>query len=272
MIAIPSGVQVIEKYPFRVGDMIVDILGKPQDWREVLHNLHNAKMYEILADHVFQLGEIGEKKIVCPKPEHKTEITSSKELRVFSVARNQVAIYRGKNADGAEIDGGEVYALASGDCPNLGIHDPLTGATVALHFNRENGLDNDILEKALQRFPKNRRSEMIATISLGIGPENFRHEQDNLTHGEKNKERNHKLISDYGGKALSPPLNLGKINLRYIAAKKLLRAGFQPENIYVDKIDTYSDSRFWSHRASQDPESPKYQEQGRNLVLVANLS
>lgn len=271
MIPILENTNIIREYPFRLGNLVIDALGKPYNWKEVLSNLHNAKMYELLANHVFDLGELGEKRIVCPSPVHKTDITSSKNLRVFSIAPNQVAIYRGTDADGAEVLPGEVYALASGDCPTVTVHDPITGATVACHFNRENGIDQDILQSVLNYFSLDSRGRLIAVISLGIGPENFRHEWDHPTHGTNNKKRSLLVITEFGSKALLPPARSGKLNLRYIASKRLVQGGLRASNIYLDEIDTFSDSRFWSHRASQHIGNEKHSEGGRNLVLVANL-
>lgn len=269
MVHVPEGVQIIDSYPFSVKNLTVDVLGKPTNWKEVLKNLQNDDSYEKLATRVHKLGG---RQIVCPTPVHKTDISRSKDLRVFSVSRDQIAIYRGAEADGAEIDPSEVYALASGDCPTVAISHPRTKTVVAMHFNRENGVDNDILENALLRFPSEFRHEMLATISAGISADHFDHDWSHPSYGQSNRRRTEKLIAKYGHKAAGERHELGQINLRWVAAMKLIEAGIPKANIYVDLIDTYTDEMFWSHRASQNRESAKWGEGGRNMVLVGNIN
>lgn len=270
MIALPEQVKTIKKYPFSFAHLVIDVLGKPTDWREILVNLQVKEEFEKLASHVYNLGSRGKKQIVCPRPVHGTELTSSKELRVFSVSRDQVAIYRGKEADGAEISSGEVYALASADCLTITLHEPFVGPVVALHFSRESGVIGNILEHALARFSKEARKQLIATMTLGIHPDNFLHRWDHPTLGEKNEKLIKRVQSEFGEGAVSSNKRLGGLNLRYIAAKKLMRQGVSPSNIYVDQLDTYSDARYWSNRASSVPHSGKFGETGRNMVLVLN--
>lgn len=266
MIPIPAGVNTIAEYPFRIRGLVVDALGKPTDWADILRNLHNAESYEQLAQHVHALGG---NKIVCPKPVHKTTISSSKRLKIFSISKDQVAIYRGEDADGAIVEPGEAYALASGDCPTVAIYDPTSSRVTAMHFNRENGVDNDILGRALLDYSPSDRKRMIATVSLGIGPSNFGHAWSHPQHGENNRRRTIHLIERYGHGAVGGFDALGQVNLRWIASKKLIEAGLLRENIHVDCIDTFEDPKFWSHRASQI-EGSKKGEAGRNLVLVVN--
>lgn len=267
-VRIPLGVSLIHEYPFKIGSLVIGVYGTSHNWRDVIRNLHNAEMYEVLHEKIYNLGEPGEKTMVCPKPVHKTDITSSKKMRILTVREDQFPIYRGAEADGAEIEKGEVYALASGDCPTVAIHDKRTLKTTALHFNRENGVDNTILQGALRRFADSNKEDLVATISCGIGPKHFSHSWDHERFGNKNQERTTRVLAEYGYGAIAYPIESGGLNLRFIASKILSRFGIASKNIFVDQIDTYTDPQFWSHRASMDPASSKYGLDGRNLVLV----
>lgn len=262
-------VNAIHRYPFRVQGLLVDILGKPTDWLWIVKQVGDD--FEKLATHVHRLGKEGEKKIVCPVPVHGTEITSSKNLEILRASEGQAALYRGRKADGAEIQPGEVYALASADCPTVAIHDPESKRTLVCHFSRQSGIQGDILEKALRQFDWTSRARLVATVSLGIDPENFHHDWTDPTYGSENKTLTEKLISQFGPHSVSADPAHGGINLRYIAIEKLLRRGLREENIYADTLDTFSDPAYWSHRASNTPSSSKFGDQGRNMVLVANL-
>lgn len=259
----------IQRYPFRVEGLLVDILGKPTDWLWIVKQVGDD--FEKLAAHVHRLGGEGEKKIVCPVPVHGTEITSSKNLEVLRASKGQAALYRGKKADGAEIKPGEVYALASADCPTVAIHDPQSTHTLVCHFSRQSGVLGDILEKALKQFDWTSRSRLVATVSLGISPENFHHSWEDPKYGPENKALTESLINQFGAHAVSYNPTRGGINLRHIAIEKLIRRGLREENIYADRLDTFSDPAYWSHRASHTPESSKFGDKGRNMVLVANL-
>jgi len=262
-------VSTIHQYPFRVHELVVDILGKPTDWLWVVKQV--GEDFEKLANHVYRLGRKEEKKIVCPVPIHGAEITSSKNLEVLKVSKGQAALYRGRKADGAEILLGEVFALASADCPSVAIHDPQSKLTLVCHFSRQSGLEGGILEKALSHFDETSRIHLVATVSLGIDPENFHHSWEDPTYGTENKKLIQKLARIFGPNAVSKDPSQGGINLRYIAIEKLIRGGLREGNIYTDTIDTFSDPAYWSHRASNTDSSNKFGDQGRNLVLVANL-
>lgn len=264
------GIRTIDSYPFRMNGLVVQVLGKPMDWKAVLGSTGDG--FGVLADEGNKLGIEGEVQIVCPVPEHRTRITSSRELEVLRIKKGRAALRRGSKADGAIIHNGEVYALASADCPTVSLHDADSAlpTAVAVHFSRESGVVGDILERALRFFSPTIRGRVVGTISLGIQVENFQHRWDDPRHGKANKEMTERLVRDYGEDSVSKDHSLGGINLQYIAAMKLIRAGLRPENIYVDKIDTYSDPRFWSHRASNEP-GVKKGDVGRNLVLVSRL-
>jgi copper oxidase (laccase) domain-containing protein len=264
-----GGVNVIHRYPFKKDSLVVDVLGKPTDWREVVQNVGDG--FETLAAHVFTLGEKGEKRVVCPVPVHKPNITSSKTLKVLTARPGQAALYRGSSADGALILKGEVYALASADCPTVSIHDPKATTTVVVHFSRQSGVVGDILQNALTHFRDVDPSCLLATISLGIDTEHFDHRWDHPDYGEGNEALTRDLIKRFGKRAVSHNWSHGGINLKFVAIAMLLQVGLKKHNIYVDAIDTYSDARFWSQRASDTRESTKFGDTGRNLVLVANL-
>jgi hypothetical protein len=262
-----SKINVIEEYPFRIHWLIVDVLGKPTNWKSVLASV--GEDFDVLADHIQKLRDGGERQIVCPVPEHKTEITSSKELHVLRARKGQAALYRGHKADGALIKQGEVYALASADCPTVSLHDPRSALStvVAVHFSRQSGVVGDILERALTYFSQTIRNRLIATVSLGIDVQHFDHRWDDPLRGATNETLTKRLIKEFGEDSVSRDQTLGGIDLKFIAVQKLLRAGVLPSNIFVDKIDTYTDPRFWSHRASNKP-GKKAGDIGRNLVLV----
>lgn len=270
-----TGVNTIQRYPFSpTPGLVVNVLGKQiegrlVDWRWVVSQVGSD--FKGLAHEVYRLGKSCEKVIVCPIPEHGNEITSSKHLKVFKAQKGQAALYRGRNADGAEIQPGEVYALASADCPTVAIHDPLSSRTIVCHFSRQTGVEGNILEIALSKFAESNREELVATVSLGISAENFEHDWLHGDYGTKNKEVTWELIQKYGRHAVSEDITRGGINLRYIAIAQLLKGGIPAQNIYADTIDTFSDPAYWSHRASHTEASNKFGDKGRNMVLVANL-
>ncbi|MDZ7726385.1 MAG: laccase domain-containing protein [Candidatus Campbellbacteria bacterium] len=263
---VPGKINEIKEYPFSIGNLVVNALGKPTDWKGELENLHDQTTYNRLLSIARELGAT---RIFCPYPVHGTTISSSK-IKTLDVSRTKRRIYREVKADGAEIDKEEAYGLASGDCHTVALQDPVTGKTIAIHFNRENGVDDDILSKALRHFRKGSAERLIAVITLGIDSAHFKHDWENHKHGKKNRRRTCELIGKYGPEIVDWPLGEGKIDLRRIAARKLVEAGLLPSNIYADLFDTYFDPRFWSHRASQTRGSAKFGEKGRNMVLVVN--
>ncbi|MEX0909894.1 MAG: hypothetical protein WDZ75_01230 [Candidatus Paceibacterota bacterium] len=217
------GIKTIHTYPFNKNGLVVEIWGKPIDGRAIIQN--GGDYRGLLARHVFKLGKEGPKRIISPVPEHKDNITSSKELKILSAQEGQAVLYRGNYADGAIVNRGEVYALASADCPTVSIHDPCLGTTIVVHFSRESGVVRDILKKALTHFSPTIRSRVVATISLGIHTENFQHRWDDPQYGEANRKLIDNLIDVFGENSVSEDPRQGGINLRFIAAETLLRAG-----------------------------------------------
>lgn len=262
MIPIPEGVKVIESYPFKVGNLVVNVFGKEgkeTNWKKELENLDDENTH---AKVLSKAKELGATSIFCPFPVHGTTISSSK-IKALGASRSKSSIYREVEADGADVEEGEAYALPSGDCPTVALHDPETRKTVAVHFNRENGIDNDILSEALKHFQEGSMDRLIAVIALSIGPTHFKHEWAHPKFGTKNLRRHCELMQKYGKGSVDWSSEEGVINLRWVAAKKLMAAGVQAGNIHTDLIDTYSDSGYWSHRAGDE---------GRNLVLVGNVN
>lgn len=272
MTLVPEGVQTIRGYPFMVGNLAVDVYGKPINWKYVIQNLQDRNEAQKINERAYALGKIGAKKLICPIPEHGNKLTSSKEIRILTVSEGEMAIFKRERADGSLVEPGEACAYASGDCPTVGLHDPLTRKTVVLHASRKTLLDQVIVKKAIAHFSNSMIPRMIATISLGIDPNNFLHSWHDPKYGESNQARTLELITEYGEEAVSEDEMLGGINLHYIVALQLIRAGLEPTNIFSDTIDTFSDPKYWSQRASTTDGSPKYGEEGRNLVLIANLS
>jgi hypothetical protein len=153
----------------------------------------------------------------------------------------------------------------------VAIHDPQGKLTLVCHFSRQSGVQGDILEKALTHFEWTRRAHLVATVSLGINPANFHHSWIDPEYGPANKMLTQKLVSLFGPRSVSSDPTQGGINLRFIAIEKLIRGGLFERNIYADTLDTFSNPTYWSHRASHTAESSKFGDQGRNMVLVANL-
>lgn len=267
---LPKDVQIIHKYPFIHGNYAVTVAGKPENWKRVVQNLHVLEEYEILFNLSYDVQETGPRTLIVPIPVHGHKLTSSKEIRALTVGRHQAVEYPRVQADGALVEFGEVCVFASGDCPTVGLHDPVSKKTFMLHGSRETILFQGIVERALAHFNEQERARLIATISLGIHPDNFLHEWSNPSYGEKNREVTEMLLQEYGPGAISAEPELGGINLSFIIATKLMRAGLKARNIYADRFDSFSDGRFWSNRASQKPGNPKYKEAGRNIVMIAN--
>lgn len=278
---IPVGVQTISAYPFRHGNLVVQVLGKNDavldndtDWKDVVNNPQdNHPQYIELDRHA---RTIGASKIVWPKAVHGREISSSQHLKPITAPKNPQGSFLpvlrrrsfGESTDGAEgkadgaiIGPGEVYALASADCPLVALNDPETRTMVAVHFSRETGVDKDILGTALERFTDQQRQRLVAVITLGIAPEHFDHPWDHHRFGDMNRERSLYLLFKFGDGALVGPAKYGCINLRWIAAARLISEGVKPYNIYADGLDTYGDPDYWSHKRG---------DVGRNLVLAGN--
>lgn len=272
MTPLPEGVQRINKYPFMVANLAVDAHGKPTNWKYVIQNLQDKSEARKINERAYTLGRVGPKKLICPIPEHGSKLTSSKEIRILTVSEGEMAIFKRERADGSLVEPGEACAYASGDCPTVALHDPLTKKTVVLHASRKTLLDEGIVKKALAHFSMSMIHRMVATISLGIDPNNFLHSWQDPKYGRSNEERTLKLMREYGEESVSEDEMLGGINLHYIVALQLIRAGLEPTNIFSDTIDTFSDPKYWSQRASTTDGSPKYGEEGRNLVLIANLN
>jgi copper oxidase (laccase) domain-containing protein len=267
---VPEEIGLVESYPFRIGRIAVGVCGKPDDWKTVLGGLQSKEMFEKLESAAAKTAGSSEIEIVCPKPVHGMRITSSKELPRLTVSKGQIPVYRDTEADGAEIFPREVYCLASADCLTVTVHNVQTSRTVAVHFSRESCVVGNILERALERFSHSPRRDIVAVITLGIHPDDFLHRWDHPAYGAANRALTESLLREYGENAVGTNPELGGINLRWIAAEKLLRAGLDPANVYADQENTFDSPRWWSHRASHTGGSPKYGDKGRNLVLVAN--
>jgi len=268
---LPEGVHLVS-CPVQINGLTVRSMGKPDDWKAVLNSLQSKESFKKLSHAAETTAGMKGVGIVCPRLVHGTDITSSKNIPRLTVSWGQTPMYRDVKADGAEIFPGEVYCLASADCLTVTVHEAKTSRTVAVHFSRESGVVKNILEGALERFSSSPRHRLVAVITLGIHPDDFLHPWDHPVYGAANRALTESLLREYGENAVGTNPELGGINLRWIAAEKLLRAGLDPSNIYADQENTFDNPRWWSHRASHTAGHPKFGDTGRNLVLVANTN
>lgn len=243
------------------------VFGKPTDWRE---DSNLSKLVSLLVSE-------GIKKVFVPDCSKFTaELCSpsdfQKELDVGGIK-----FFHGVETEGLMIPQKSAVIFRTADCPTIVLHDMENDLLLAAHAGLGSIIDvnginvgmslrsyESVVDDIVRCTPVSPHYEIF--VLAGISSTNFIYDEKNEKYGEKNKKILSYSIEKYGLNAVPRGRAKGNISLLGIIKCQFERYGFDPQKIVPDGLDTFSDSRLWSHH-----EASKYMMNsvdGRNCVLV----
>lgn len=247
----------------------VFVFGKPTDWRE---GSNLSKLVPLLVSE-------GIKKVFVPDCSKFTaELCSpsdfQKELDVGGIK-----FFHGVETEGLMIPQKSAVIFRTADCPTVVLHDIENDLLIGTHSGFESLIDKkrlttgipfrdheSVIDEIVKFIPPSSTNHYEIFIFAGISSRYFIYDIKDPVYKETNRKIFSHLIQKYGLDAVPRSTAKGNISLLGIIRCQFERYGFDPQKIVPDGLDTFSDSRLWSHR-----ESSKYMMNsidGRNCVLV----
>lgn len=251
--------------------------GQPVNW-SIRSNPEAAKLIASFA------AEHEVSTILQPSPDFSARVCQRWDLAKAALVptRNDGAVtfLRGASADGVDdVRPGEAFYIASGDCPTLVLYDPTWGRLVCAHAGRDCLWDRrHILEGAparpsasvvtsafacFNRHPLRTR----AFICGGIAGRNFEHDVESGDLASSNARMVGHFVDECGKFSVVGDSNDGCLDLKFIIARQLVKAGLFPDMTGCDAIDTFDDRLngeyvWWSNRRGDKQE--------RNGILIVH--
>lgn len=208
------------------GNMANSILGKVVNFNEVLKNREKF------------LSGIGAdmNKSVCMWVTHGDEIIEAPSEKIgVSMKDYKKAV----KVDGMLTNKKGIFLfLLIADCLPIILFDPLNEAIGLIHAGWK-GVDLEIVKKAVKIMNKEYGSDS-ENIIVGIGPCAQKESYVKFDPDQKNDPKWKPFLELVGNDKY-------KIDLIGLTKKHLIEAGIEAGNIFVSKIDTVSDKRFFSH-------------------------
>lgn len=241
------------------------IFGKPENWKD-----DYLKLAPILL-------ERGIKTVYIPDASTFNGSISSPFDFCDEGAICGMKIFSGCKTEGLVIPKDSAALITTADCPTVVYHDISDDFLVVAHA----GLGSVIDLKKVVTGEKSREMESVVDdlsdfiitdneyeifIVCGISYNSYFFDPDSPVWGEKNKRILAYLTNEYGSNTV-PIKSKGGISIQAIIKHQFIRYGIDVEKITCDGVDTYTDSRFWSHRRTSQV---KEEGSGRNGILVVH--
>ena len=196
-------------------------------------------------------------------------------------------LHRGVKADGVVLTSGTGCFQPTGDCPVIVVCVRGTKFALFAHAGRESLYDASALTGSPRRSCHSVVDNIVAFITgMGLGthdvlvytggaiaPEHFTHPPDHPEYGPKNRQMIQHFKQYEGG---VPNPDQGTLDLKEIIRQQFLGHGVPYANIYVDTVDTYSDTfsdgsyQWHSARRAYDHGKPTEDRMRRNLMALVN--
>ncbi|MEI7689003.1 MAG: laccase domain-containing protein [Candidatus Nomurabacteria bacterium] len=245
------------------------ILGKPVDWKK--YHTSNSGLLELLKRNHME-------KLYVPTSNTFTGMIGdingfNEELLTFGVK-----IMSGCLTDGLKIPVGSAALILTADCPTIVYHEIKNDVLIVAHAGLGSVVDLPYITTAIPSrshegvvdgiMLQTKNSEDYEIfISCGVGYKSFIYDPNHPVYGKKNKKILKYLIGAYGEQTVPLGYEHGGISIKDVIKQQFLEYGLDPNKIHFDEIDTYNDSRFWSHSRYFKQELGYC---GRNGVLVLN--
>jgi copper oxidase (laccase) domain-containing protein len=248
--------------------------GKPVNWKDdfyfhtqVIELLRKEKISKIFFPNISSFtGEICE----------EDDFGRSSKVEKFGFE-----IFQGKKTEGLVLPKNSAVFLCTADCPVIICQDRTEDLLIVAHA----GLGSIIDKSLILHDHKSRLVESVVDdimdyldeedyearylevhIIGGISHESFVYSPDDQVFGEDNKKLLKFIIDKYGSDVVPLGSSHGGISIPNMIKQQLLKWGVRSYEISIDEIDTYTDSRFWSH--AEFVKNGSVGIDGRNGILV----
>jgi len=251
----------------------VYMFGKPKNWKDDFYN--HTQVIELLMKNNIS-------KIYFPNISSFTgEICDEDDFnQSFKIPKYGLEVFYHKKTEGLVIPKNSAAFLCTADCPVIICKDKVDDLLIVAHAGLGSVVDKTmILNGHRSRFYKsvvdsiidyldendNETCDCEIIIAGGISHKSFIYSPQDPVFGESNKKLLEFIIYNYGENTVPLGIDHGAISIQNIIKQQLNGWGVNFRDIRVDGIDTFTDSRFWSHtefvqkRCSVD---------GRNGVMV----
>lgn len=225
--------------------------------------------------------ESGPGRVLCPRPVFSRKIATPPELDQPVWLNDNIAAYRGQEADGVYLPPRHSYLLCSADCHTVVLSDHAT--VVCLHCGRDSMIDKSyvsgngnrpkptLIETALDRYwPRQEdRRAIHAWVLLGIAAKHFAHPHDDERYGAKNQNMTGFVLEYFSPTAVARPIKGGRLNMESIIWANLRKAGVPAEQCQFSQTDTFGQRVNGQHAWHSNRRDAGTCNQGfRNMVVV----
>lgn len=256
----------VEPKIYNSKNLEVYIYGKPKDWRDDFVN-HTQLISELRSK--------GINKVFVPNISKFTgEVCEDFNFDILGNVKG-ITVYNHKSVDGMVVPNNSSALFCTADCPVVIYNDYLNDILIVAHAGLCSVVDKtrvftgvpsrpneSVVDEMLNYMEDSDQYEIL--IFCGIGPESFRYEISDQQFGVNNEILLRYLLNKYGSEAVPLGLNHCGISIPNIIRQQFINHGFSPGKIFFDEINTYEDSRFWSHKRAVE----LHQHDGRNGILI----
>lgn len=226
------------------------IFGKPLDWKD------NANLYYLIP--ILKENGINNVFLQDTSDFNATIVQSSDFVSHFEV--EGINFFRGVKADGMIIPSQSAAIFRSADCPTIIFHDIENDLLIGAHAGLESLIDKkklatgapfrdheSVVDEIVRFIPLSTTNHYEIFILAGISSRNFIYDISNPIYKDINLKIFSYLLKKYGLDAVPRSTAKGNISLLGITKCQFGRYGFDSDKVISDGLDTFSDSRLWSH-------------------------